>query len=40
MWAQEFNLTLLFSGANNPKTGQGGTGIFDCKLKRIQPVRR
>ncbi|KAJ3634372.1 hypothetical protein MTP99_011253 [Tenebrio molitor] len=29
MWAQEYNFKLLFSGANNPKTGQGGTGIFD-----------
>jgi hypothetical protein len=35
MWAQEFNLTLLFSGANNPKTGQGGTGIFDFSSNTV-----
>lgn len=29
MWAQEFNITIFLSGANNPKKGQGGTAIYD-----------
>lgn len=28
MWAQENNVTLLSSGANNPRVGSGGTSIF------------
>jgi len=28
-WAQETNAVLLASGANNPKVGSGGTGIFN-----------
>lgn len=28
MWAQENNITLISSGANNPRGGSGGTGIY------------
>lgn len=28
MWAEENNVTLLSSGANNPQAGSGGTGIY------------
>lgn len=28
MWAQENNVTILGSGANNPREGSGGSGIF------------
>ncbi|KYB27203.1 Vanin-like protein 1 [Tribolium castaneum] len=28
MWAQEFNITVFMSGANNPAKGQGGTAIY------------
>ncbi|XP_063913201.1 vanin-like protein 1 [Zophobas morio] len=31
MWAQEFNMTMFFSGANDPKKGQGGTGVYHAE---------